>query len=65
MYKKPTVRLPGLWTGLGKGDCYLPGNTRPRGQARVYTFEINRKLPRPEEQMWKLNATLVKDYLKN
>ena len=23
--KKNTVRLPGLWAGLSKGDCYLPG----------------------------------------
>ena len=23
--KKITIRLPGLWAGLRKGDCYLPG----------------------------------------
>ena len=23
--QKNTVRLPGLWAGLSKGDCYLPG----------------------------------------
>ena len=39
--------------------------TRPRGQARVYTFDIHRKSPRPEEYMWKLKVTLVKDYLKS
>ena len=39
--------------------------TRPRVQARVYTFDIHRKSPRSEEYMWKLNVTLVKDYLKS
>ena len=36
---------------------------RPRGQASVYTFDIHRKSLRPEEYMWKLKVTLVKDYL--
>ena len=39
--------------------------TRPRGQARVYTFDIHRKSPSPEEYIWKLKVTLVKDYLKS
>ena len=49
-----TVRLPGLWAGLSKGDCYLPGIHRPRGQACVYRFDIHRKSLRPEEYIWKL-----------
>ena len=28
--------------------------TRPRGQARVYRFDIHRKSVRPEECIWKL-----------
>ena len=32
---------------------------RSRGQVSVYTFDIHRKSPRPEEDMWKLNVTLV------
>ena len=42
--------------------------TRPRGQARVYRFDIHRKSLRPEEyiwKLWKLNVSLVKDYIKS
>ena len=42
--------------------------TQPRGQVRVYRFDIHRKSLRPEEyiwKLWKLNVSLVKDYIKS
>ena len=55
--KNITVLLPGGGGGLiRKGVCYLPGIHPTEGTVFVYTFDIHRKSPRPEEDMLKLKS---------
>ena len=60
-------KILNCWRGLVRVTVIYMEYTRPRGQARVYRFNIHRKSLRPEEYVWKLwkfNVSSVNDQMK-
>ena len=52
--KKTPYSYLDCWRGLVRVTVIYLEYTQPRGQARVYRFDIHRKSLRPEEYIWKL-----------